>query len=313
MCSVESKSLYSNVVRARKYESEIVIELPKEFEEKSVLEQARKKASGMRVALTKARFEAWKSKPQHGSYVRQLVENNADVRASMGWLNKCHLDPHTESYLCAAQELALFTRYHEKHILKNGLDDKCRVCSKEQETIYHLLSGCDNLAKREYFVRHNNVCQYIHQNILKSYSLPCGKNWYIHKPVDVIINQSVEIIYDQVISTDRPIGANRPDIIVKDVAKKKALIIDVSCPCDTNLVKKEAEKIAKYGNLKAELQKMWGVKCTIIPVVVGGLGGVTKEIQSHLSKIPGTPERYMCQKITLLGSKKILSDVLRRK
>ena len=90
-------------------------------------------------------------------------------------------------------------------------------------------------------------------------------------------------------------------------------VIDVSCPCDTNVWKKETEKISKYGPLKAELQKMWGCSCTVVPVVIGDLGAVLKNVEKHLMNIPGSPQVKMCQKITLLGSKKILRDVLARR
>ena len=108
-------------------------------------------------------------------------------------------------------------------------------------------------------------------------------------------------------------GANQPDIIIKDVAKKKAFMIDISCPVDTNMKKKEMEKISKYGGLKVELERMWGVKAEIIPVIVGGLGAVTKNLFDYLAKIPGNPDLHMCQRICLLGSKRILMDVLKRK
>ena len=55
---------------------------------------------------------------------------------------------------------------------------------------------------------------------------------------------------------------------------------------------------------------MWGVNTEVIPVVVGGLGTVTKNIGDYLSKIPGVPDLFMCQKICLLGSSRILRDVL---
>ena len=58
---------------------------------------------------------------------------------------------------------------------------------------------------------------------------------------------------------------------------------------------------------------MWGAKAEVIPVVVGGLGAVTKNLGDNLAKIPGSPDVYMCQKFCLLGSKKILQDVLRRR
>ena len=311
--AVDIKSSYSNVKRAEKFEAGIQIKLPQNFEQKPILQQARVRAGCVRISMAENRLRTWKEKPQHGAFLRQLSCDEIDINASLSWLNRCHLDPHSESYVCAAQEMALFTRYHEKHILRSRDDDKCRICSKEAESIFHILSGCDRLAKREYFTRHNAVCKYVHLSILKSYSLARDENWFTHNPRDVILSKNVEIIYDQIISTDRPIGANRPDIIVKDIVQKKAYIIDISCPCDTNVGKKEAEKISKYGELRVELSKMWGMECEVIPVVIGGLGAVTKSCNDHLAKIPGKPKLFMCQKITLLGSKRILSDVLRRK
>ena len=63
----------------------------------------------------------------------------------------------------------------------------------------------------------------------------------------------------------------------------------------------EATKIAKYGGLKGQLQKMWGYDCSVIPVVFGGLGAVTHKLKDYLAIIPGCPNITMCQKITLLG------------
>ena len=86
----------------------------------------------------------------------------------------------------------------------------------------------------------------------------------------------------------------------------------MACPVDTNVGKKEREKVAKYTGLRVELEKMWGLDAETVPIIVGGLGAVTNNLGDELSKIPGKPDRFMCQKICLLGSKKILQDVLRR-
>ena len=76
---------------------------------------------------------------------------------------------------------------------------------------------------------------------------------------------------------------------------------------------KKIEKIAKYGALRVEAERMCGAKTAIIPVIVGGLGVVTKNLGDNLARIPGNPDLCMCQKICLLGSKKILKDVLGRR
>ena len=120
-------------------------------------------------------------------------------------------------------------------------------------------------------------------------------------------------IYDQVITTDRPVGANRPDLIVRDIAKKKVLIVDVSCPCDLNVEKKELEKVSKYAGLKVELQRMWGVSCEVVPVVIVSLGAVFTSCSDYLSLIPGVPDLRLCQKITLMGSERILRNALSRR
>ena len=311
-CRIDRRGLFSVLKRAEKFESEVEMVLPEEFGEKDVLHQARIKGDLCRKALKERRLRAWREKVQHGAFLRLLLESNVDVKRSLGWLSKCHLTPRSEAYICAAQEMALFTKYHEKHILHTHSDDKCRVCKKEPETIFHILAGCDILAKIDYLSRHNAVCKYVHFKVLEGYSIPRGDNWFVHEPREVVMERNVEIIYDQVLSTDRPVGANRPDIVVRDMSKKKVWVIDVSCPCDTNVEKKEGEKVGKYAGLVAELQRMWGVDCVVVPVVIGGLGAVSRRCADFLGSIPGSPDVSMCQKITLMGSERILRNVLAR-
>ena len=313
-CKLDRQKMLSNVKQAKKYEVEVTFDLLKGVDEKPILHQAKIKAAIAKSGYIEHRIKKWVEKPQHGAYMRQLIEGGANVKESFAWLNRCFLDPFTESYILAAQEMALFTKHHEKYILKTHADATCRICRKQDtdETIYHILSGCDALAKREYFTRHNAVCKYIHFVLCGRYKLPCGQNWYMHQPKDVIINQDVEILYDQILTTDMAVGANRPDLVVKDKRLKKTFLIDVSWPCDTNIHKMEATKIAMYIGLKGQLQKMWGFDCITVPIIIGGLGAVTFKLKDYLALIPGCPSITMCQKITLLGSKQILKDVLSR-
>ena len=310
---VDQRGLFSIQKKAEKFLTGVELDLPEKFHVKPLLTQARVLSKAVGNATLKNRLESWRSKPQHGAYLRLLEEHNLHVKHSLGWVNKVHLNCLSESYACAAQELALFTRYHEKHIVKSRHDDLCRVCRKQPETVFHILSGCDVLSKREYFTRHNNLCQYVHYEVMKHYGFACGSNWYVHKPKDVVLSKNVEIAYDQTMTTDGPVGANRPDILIRDMASKMTYIVDISCPCDVNVRMKENEKITKYGALRKELTKMWGGKCVIIPVVVGGLGAVSNDAEKHLKSLPGNVKMSLCQKITVLGSNKILQSVLSRK
>ena len=45
---------------------------------------------------------------------------------------------------------------------------------------------------------------------------------------------------------------------------------------------------------------MWGLKTTTVPVVMGALGTVKKDMENYTNKIPGNINIHELQKITLL-------------
>jgi hypothetical protein len=52
-------------------------------------------------------------------------------------------------------------------------------------------------------------------------------------------------------------------------------------------VQNEAEKKLKYKSLCIEIQRMWNLKCTIIPVIIGAIGIVTRSLRKNAEDIPG--------------------------
>ena len=50
----------------------------------------------------------------------------------------------------------------------------------------------------------------------------------------------------------------------------------IAVPADHRVKLKENEKKDKYLDLAGELKKLWNMKVTIIPIVIGALGTVTK-------------------------------------
>ena len=56
---------------------------------------------------------------------------------------------------------------------------------------------------------------------------------------------------------------------------------------DIDVSAKEFEKLSKYKDLQIEVERMWQLKTSIIPIVVGALGSVKKGIAKHLEKSPG--------------------------
>jgi hypothetical protein len=76
------------------------------------------------------------------------------------------------------------------------------------------------------------------------------------------------------------------------------------------LINKETEKILKYKFLVIEIQRMWNVKATVIPVIIGATGTISKSLTQYLSNIPGKHEIKELQKTAILGTAHILRKVL---
>lgn len=302
--------LFSITKRAEKFTDHLTIDLPNNFDNQPLLRQAQIISEKAKYAIQKLRYDMCLDKPQHGIFFKLLEGPTVSRKLSISWLEKAHMAPQSESYLMAAQELALFTRWHERHILKKQVDDKCRVCHTKPETMSHILSGCDILAKKEYLERHNGVAQYIHHAICNNLQIHTCSKWHTHKPPEVVTLKNVEILWDTPISTERPYVFNRPDIVVRDKQNKKCYI---SCPNDINVTQKEQEKITKYSGLRMELGRMWDCECVVIPIVISGLGVVSMEFEKYINSLPADISTVLCIKIALLGSEKILRNFLSRK
>jgi hypothetical protein len=65
------------------------------------------------------------------------------------------------------------------------------------------------------------------------------------------------------------------------------MLIDVTVRVDRNVVQKEAEKKFKYKSLGMEIPRMCNLRCTIIPVITGVTGVVTKTLRKNLEALPG--------------------------
>ena len=84
----------------------------------------------------------------------------------------------------------------------------------------------------------------------------------------------------------------------------------MAIPADRNVVQKEAEKKLKYKSLFIELQQMWNLKCTIVPVIIGATGIVTRSLRKHFEIVPGKYSIDSLQKTAILGTSHIIRKVL---
>ena len=137
---------------------------------------------------------------------------------------------------------------------------------------------------------------------------PQTNGTYTSKPV--YEEGDVTVLWNQAVHTDREVTANRPDIIIKKEKEKIRTLIDVAIPADRNVVQKEAEKKLKYKSLCIEIQRMWNLKCTFIPIIIGATGIVTRSLRKNLEAVPGKHSIDSLQKTAVIGTSHLISKAL---
>ena len=59
------------------------------------------------------------------------------------------------------------------------------------------------------------------------------------------------------------------------------------------------------------IKRLWELRCAkVVPVVIGALGSVTKDLECWIEKMDIVPEVGVLQKTALLGTARILRKVL---
>ena len=74
---------------------------------------------------------------------------------------------------------------------------------------------------------------------------------------------------------DHQISARRPDLVLIN-KKRTCRILDFATLADHRVKLKESVKKDKYQDLARGLKKLWNIKVTVIPIVIGALGTVSK-------------------------------------
>ena len=73
---------------------------------------------------------------------------------------------------------------------------------------------------------------------------------------------------------------------------------------DRNVVQKAEKKLC------IEIERMWNLKCTIIPVITGATGIVTRSLRKNLEAVPGKHSIDSLQKTVIVGTSHIIRKVL---
>ena len=132
----------------------------------------------------------------------------------------------------------------------------------------------------------------------------------MHNPAPVLENDSHKLLWDFNIQTDHLIPARRPDLIIINKKKRTSKIVDFAVPADYRIKQKECEKKDNYLDFARELKKLWNMQVTIIPIVIGAFGTVTKGLLKGLEDLEVDGRVETIQMTALLRTARILRRVL---
>ena len=133
----------------------------------------------------------------------------------------------------------------------------------------------------------------------------------MHNPPTVLENDTHKRLWDFYIQTDHLISARRPDLIITKKKKKKiSKILDFAVLADHKIKLKESEKRDKNLNIAWELKKLWNMKVTIIPIVIGAFSTVTEGLLMGLENLEVGGRVETIQTIALLKTARVLRRVL---
>jgi hypothetical protein len=80
---------------------------------------------------------------------------------------------------------------------------------------------------------------------------------------------------------------------------------------DRNVTRKETEKNLKYKILRMEIQRIWNMKCFLIPVITGATWIITKGLNISVNNTRKTLDRFCnIKKTAVLGTSRIKWKVL---
>ena len=86
--------------------------------------------------------------------------------------------------------------------------------------------------------------------------------------------------------------------------------MDFAVPADHRIKLKECEKKDKYLDLVRELKNLWNMKATIIPIVIGAFGTITRRLLKGLEDLEGGGRVETILTTALLRTARILWRVL---
>ena len=87
---------------------------------------------------------------------------------------------------------------------------------KKDESVQHLVSGCEKSAQTEYKRQHDNLSKNFHWDVCKKNGLEHTEKWFEHVSEGAVEKEEVKVLWDISVQCDNVIEARRPNLVVTD-------------------------------------------------------------------------------------------------
>ncbi|XP_030746059.1 uncharacterized protein LOC115874901 [Sitophilus oryzae] len=293
----------------------LIFDLQRQHPESITEHSATQVVNRIRSAQNRRFLQNHVEKPVHGAFYNIMTQQQLSERLSFAFLRSSGLRSETEGFILACQDGVYGSLVYRSRIMGQQIEDiRCRACHQAPETLWHILSACPTYAASAYTQRHNAALRVIYYHLRHMHGfdetpvLP-----QTPKEIESLVeNETTKIYWNYTFQAFGQIRANRPDIVLQDIAKKIIYVIEFSAPSEKNIISKEEEKREKYQELLEQMRRMYADHSVrLVVLVIGSLGGVKDTLLQQLKLIPAcynVAERLAAsmQKAVILGSLKIL-------
>ena len=230
-----------------------------------------------------------------GLIINSRLEDESLQPGYFNWLTKWKSCPtYVVSEILALQFQTLPTLTFSLTRSNNEiLNTECRLCRTGQESVKHLLSNCDTLARSMYISRHDNALKCFTFALLKEYKLiERIPTWYSSIQVKPYYeNNQCKFWWNIPEFSGREIdedGRNvlRPDGKIELVNEKKIYLLEMTVPWISNRDVKYELKSNKYKIIQTNLKLQHrDYKIDQITLVIDVFGGYSQHLSDNIGKI----------------------------
>ena len=200
--------------------------------------------------LQRSKMERLSQKNMQSKIPRNHTKND------YGWL-KCNTDPAKTAAVFSMLEQMVETMAWKK---MRGLseNDQCRLYRKQNETVQHLLAGCEKLARTDYVRRHNNAWKVMAVRwTMNNGVLPPDTKWWNENWTKgrVIQRNGYKLFWDWEHRMRTTNMARQPDLMLEDEPKKMICIVDMACRISQTSTRRGSKNCENTSNWRSNCAK----------------------------------------------------------